>query len=803
MKARAFAANMQDSGEASATFTIALPTVATPTITPAGGSFSGPVSVTLASTTSGATIRYTTNGTTPTNTAASTLYGGAFTVSATSTVKARAFATNMQDSGEASATFTIALPTVATPTISPAGGSFAVPATVTLASTTAGATIRYTTNGTTPTNTTASTLYAGPFSVAATSTVKARAFASSMNDSAEASATFTITALPTVTKILPLGDSTTYGLGTSNNSGYRLPLWTLLNGYNVNFVGPFQQGPTNLMDVDHAGYWGRNMTQISQALNGWLTTYRPDMVLLMAGLTDIDQNLDLANAPNRLTTIIDQIYAIQPNASVIVAQITPWFGNATKDQQTATFNAAIPAIVAQKAAAGRRIAMVDLYNAVTKTTADFADPIHPNANGYAKIANVWFAEISRQLSTTTATVATPTITPAGGSFSGPVSVTLASATSGATIRYTTDGTTPTNTAASTLYGGAFTISGTSTVKARAFATNMQDSVEASATFTIALPTVATPTITPAGGSFSGPVSVTLASATSGATIRYTTDGTTPTNTAASTLYGGAFTVSATSTVKARAFAANMQDSGEASVTFTIALPTVATPTISPTGGSFSGPVSVTLTSATSGATIRYTTNGTTPTNTAASTLYGGAFTVSATSTVKARAFAANMQDSGEASVTFTIALPTVATPTITPVWREFLGAGVGDADVRDVRGDDSLHDRWDDADQYGGVDAVWGSVHRLRDEHGEGARVCPEHAGQWRSQRHLHHRAADGRDADDEPDRWQFHGAGVGDAGVRRRRGRRFATRPTGRRRPIRRRRRCMAERSRCPRRAR
>ena len=162
------------------------------------------------------------------------------------------------------------------------------------------------------------------------------------------------------------------------------------------------------------------------------------------------------------------------------------------------------------------------------------------------------------------------------------------------IRYTVDGTSPINT--STSYTGPITVSATTTVKARAFAPNMQDSGEASATFTIALPTVATPTITPAGGSFSGPVSVTLASATSGATIRYTTNGTTPTNTAASTLYGGAFTVSATSTVKARAFATNMQDSGEASATFTIALPTVATPTITPAGGSFSGPVSVTLAS---------------------------------------------------------------------------------------------------------------------------------------------------------------------------------------------------------------
>ena len=676
VKARAFA-NGSESAIASATFVIQGP-AATPTISPAGGSFSGAVTVTLTTSTSGATIRYTTNGTPATIN--STSYAVPFSLGASSTVRAKAFATNMLDSGEASATFTITQPTVATPTISPAGGSFNSPVTVTLASTTTGADIRYTTNGVSPTIN--STQYSGPFTVSATGTVKARAFVQSVQSS-EASASFTITGAQTLTKIMPLGDSTTHGIGTGDSSGYRLPLWNQLSGFNVNFVGPFANGPPGLMDVDHAGWWGRTITQISQVLNGWLTTYQPDMVLVMVGLSDIDQNQDLANAPNRLSALIDQIYAVVPTSTVIVAQIPGWVGNPTKDQQTTAFNQQIPGIVAQKAAAGRRIALVDLYSLLSPST-DYADPIHPNSTGYTKIANAWFGAIAAQLSTQPPPVATPTITPAGGSFSGPVSVTLASTTSGATIRYTTDGTTPTNTAASTLYGGAFTVSATSTVKARAFAANMQDSGEASATFTIALPTVATPTITPAGGSFSGPVSVTLTSATSGATIRYTTNGTTPTNTAASTLYGGAFTVSATSTVKARAFATNMQDSGEASATFTIALPTVATPTITPAGGSFSGPVSVTLASATSGATIRYTTNGTTPTNTAASTLYGGAFTVSATSTVKARAFATNMQDSG-------------------------------------------------------------------------------------RGECHLHDRAADARDANDQPGRWQFLRAGVSNLGLARR----------------------------------
>ena len=84
--------------------TVSLPTVATPTISPNGGSFTGSVSVTLQTPTAGASIYYTTNGTTPTQ--SSTLYTGPISLMSSAVLSAIAFKTGANPSGMASATFT-------------------------------------------------------------------------------------------------------------------------------------------------------------------------------------------------------------------------------------------------------------------------------------------------------------------------------------------------------------------------------------------------------------------------------------------------------------------------------------------------------------------------------------------------------------------------------------------------------------------------------------------------------------------------------------------------------------------------
>jgi hypothetical protein len=143
--------------------------------------------VTISDTTAGATIYYTTDGSTPTT--ASTKYTGAISVTSSKTIKAMATASGFSNSAVASAAYVIQS-AAATPTFSPVAGTYSSTQSVTISDTTAGATIYYTTDGSTPT--TSSTKYTGAISVAATTTIRAIASATGFSNSAVASATYTI-----------------------------------------------------------------------------------------------------------------------------------------------------------------------------------------------------------------------------------------------------------------------------------------------------------------------------------------------------------------------------------------------------------------------------------------------------------------------------------------------------------------------------------------------------------------------------------------------------------------------------------
>ena len=173
---------------------VTTPKVATPTFSPVAGTYATDQTVTISTTTSGATIYYTTNGDTPTT--SSSMYSSPISIAGngtSKTIKAIAVKTGMTNSDVASASYTINYSKVATPTFSPAAGTYTTDQTVTTSTTTSGATIYYTTNGDTPT--TSSSVYSSPISIAGNGTsmtIKAIAVKTGMTNSDVASASYQI-----------------------------------------------------------------------------------------------------------------------------------------------------------------------------------------------------------------------------------------------------------------------------------------------------------------------------------------------------------------------------------------------------------------------------------------------------------------------------------------------------------------------------------------------------------------------------------------------------------------------------------
>jgi hypothetical protein len=163
--------------------------------------------------------------------------------------------------------------------------------------------------------------------------------------------------------------------------------------------------------------------------------------------------------------------------------------------------------------------------------------------------------------------AKPTASPAAGAVASDTPVTLSTTTAGAVIHYTTDGSTPT--ASSTLYSDANkpTITGSTTIKAIAVKTGLTDSDILTADYTAVDGKVIAPTASPATGVVASGTQIRLSTLTSGATIRYTIDGNTPTD--SSTQYTEAITINVTTTIKAIAVKTGMTSSAILTEVYTV------------------------------------------------------------------------------------------------------------------------------------------------------------------------------------------------------------------------------------------
>jgi YD repeat-containing protein len=499
-------------------------TVATPTFSPAAGSYTGTQSVTISDTTSGATIYYTTNGTTPSS--SSTRYTSAISVSTSETIKAIAEKSGDTNSAVASAAYTI---TVSTPTFSPAAGSYTGTQSVTISDATSGATIYYTTNGTTPSS--SSTQYTGAIAVSTSETIKAIAELSGATNSAVASAAYTITvSTPTFS---PAAGSYT---GTQS-----VTISDATSGATIYYT-------TN----------GTTPTSSSTQYTGAIAVSTSETIKAIAELT---------GATN--SAVASAVYTI----TVSTPTFSPGAGTYTSAQSVTISDATTGATIYYTTNG------TTPSSSSTQYTGAIAVSTSETIKAIAELTGATNSAVASAAYTINLTVATPTFSPGAGTYTSPQTVTISDTTSGAKIYYTTNGSTPTT--SSTRYSSPIAVGSSETVKAIGAETGYTTSSVGSAAYTINL-TVANPTFSPLGGSYNDALAVGVNDTTAGATIYYTTNGTTPTT--SSPIYTGAITVSSTETIKALGTESGYAQSGVVSATYTLPAQASTATTLSVTSG---------------------------------------------------------------------------------------------------------------------------------------------------------------------------------------------------------------------------
>lgn len=217
-------------------------------------------------------------------------------------------------------------------------------------------------------------------------------------------------------KIMPLGDSITYG-GGGTDAGYRGPLYSMLTSANASaeFVGDstLNAGSLPANQTQHSGHASYTTYDIANNLDGvdytryetfggadrdphggyWLTgghetgrdAIAPDFILLLVGINDLYYGQD-ANARTNLSALLTTLTTLAPDANILMADLPPStsYGAARIND----WNSAVDNAVSYFTSLKKHVTGVDL-NTNFPSDGLSGDGVHPNDIGYAWMAGQW------------------------------------------------------------------------------------------------------------------------------------------------------------------------------------------------------------------------------------------------------------------------------------------------------------------------------------------------------------------------------------------------------------------------------
>jgi lysophospholipase L1-like esterase len=180
-------------------------------------------------------------------------------------------------------------------------------------------------------------------------------------------------------RVMPLGDSITFGKGDPAENGYRATLqsWLTDTGVRADFVGSQVNGGT-----PHEGHPGWRIAQLTANIDAWMAAARPDVVLLDIGTNDLLHHDHISEAPDRLGTLIDHIVTANPQVRIVLAKLLVVDHGHEADFEW--YNDTLPVVAALYP---DNVTLVDMAGVPVANTVDH---VHPNQLGYQQMAYQWY-----------------------------------------------------------------------------------------------------------------------------------------------------------------------------------------------------------------------------------------------------------------------------------------------------------------------------------------------------------------------------------------------------------------------------
>ena len=203
---------------------------------------------------------------------------------------------------------------------------------------------------------------------------------------------------PEPCRVLPLGDSLTWGIGY--DGGYRVALFERARAArkNITFTGSLQNGPALAAATSfprhHEGRSGWRIAQVMTTVPSPALNSVPHIILLHLGTNDVYARASAPVMADALEALLDRLEHAAPHALIVVAEIVPLTDPALRDAAE-TYNEVLKQRILVRQARGEHLLLADQFSDFP--TALLSDGVHPTQAGYERMAAVWYAAIGSYL----------------------------------------------------------------------------------------------------------------------------------------------------------------------------------------------------------------------------------------------------------------------------------------------------------------------------------------------------------------------------------------------------------------------